>query len=133
METIKMITEKLIKKIAKVDAELYESTRSYKVVNGLKVRYYASNLVTNLNEIKNNLESDPRLETYHINLYKNSSDDLVISVFHYNDVKNGLVDLSNNKLIQEAAYYIAEKRNFEPGDDQADWYAAKKQIDNTHG
>lgn len=128
-----MITGKLIKKIACVNAELYESTRSYSVINGLKLRYYASNLIDNLTEIKNKLISDPRLETYHIELYKNSSDDLIIAVLHDTDVKNGLVDLSNDKLIKEAAYYIAEKRNFESGDDQADWYAAKKQIDNTHG
>ncbi len=33
------------------------------------------------------------------------------------------------RMIAEAAYYLAEKRGFAPGHDAADWAAAEKQID----
>jgi hypothetical protein len=32
-------------------------------------------------------------------------------------------------MIEEAAYYIAERRGFEPGDPAADWAAAEAEID----
>jgi len=32
------------------------------------------------------------------------------------------------KMIEEAAYYLAEKRNFEPGFEQEDWEAAKAAV-----
>lgn len=32
------------------------------------------------------------------------------------------------RMIAEAAYYIAERRNFAPGDAGADWAQAEKQI-----
>ena len=31
--------------------------------------------------------------------------------------------------ISEAAYYRAQKRNFQPGDEQADWLEAEREID----
>lgn len=34
------------------------------------------------------------------------------------------------KMIEEAAYYIAEKRGFKPGNDQQDWLEAERQIRN---
>jgi len=33
-----------------------------------------------------------------------------------------------NGMIEEAAYYLAEKRNFAPGFEAEDWQAAKQQI-----
>lgn len=33
-----------------------------------------------------------------------------------------------NRMIEEAAYYLAEKRHFAPGFEQQDWLAAKDQI-----
>lgn len=33
-----------------------------------------------------------------------------------------------NSMIEEAAYYLAEKRHFAPGFEQQDWLAAKEQI-----
>ena len=33
-----------------------------------------------------------------------------------------------NQMVEEAAYYLAEKRNFAPGFEEADWQAAKQQI-----
>lgn len=33
-----------------------------------------------------------------------------------------------NKMVAEAAYFIAEKRQFAPGYEQADWQEAKAQI-----
>jgi len=33
------------------------------------------------------------------------------------------------RMIAEAAYYIAEKRGFAPGQDVQDWAAAEKKID----
>ena len=33
-----------------------------------------------------------------------------------------------NKMVAEAAYFIAEKRQFAPGYDQSDWQEAKAQI-----
>lgn len=33
-----------------------------------------------------------------------------------------------NKMVEEAAYYLAEKRNFTPGFEQQDWLAAREQI-----
>ena len=33
-----------------------------------------------------------------------------------------------DKMVNEAAYYLAEKRNFAPGYEEEDWLAAKKQI-----
>lgn len=32
------------------------------------------------------------------------------------------------KMIEEAAYYLAEKRNFEPGFEQEDWETAKASV-----
>lgn len=32
-------------------------------------------------------------------------------------------------MIQDAAYYRAEKRNFAPGHEQEDWAAAEREID----
>lgn len=32
-------------------------------------------------------------------------------------------------MIAEAAYYLAEKRNFRPGGELADWLAAEREID----
>ena len=37
------------------------------------------------------------------------------------------------KMIEEAAYYRAEKRNFAPGHEAADWAAAEKEIDELIG
>lgn len=34
-----------------------------------------------------------------------------------------------HRMIEEAAFYIAEKRGFAPGDDAADWAAAEAEID----
>lgn len=34
-------------------------------------------------------------------------------------------------MIQDAAYYLAEKRRFKPGDDWADWFQAEAQIKNS--
>ena len=33
-----------------------------------------------------------------------------------------------NKMVEEAAYYLAEKRNFAPGFEEQDWLTAKEQI-----
>jgi hypothetical protein len=33
-----------------------------------------------------------------------------------------------NQMVEEAAYYLAEKRNFAPGFEEQDWLAAKAQI-----
>jgi hypothetical protein len=33
-----------------------------------------------------------------------------------------------NRMVEEAAYYLAEKRNFAPGFEEQDWLAAKAQI-----
>ncbi|MDD1649028.1 MAG: DUF2934 domain-containing protein [Methylococcaceae bacterium] len=33
-----------------------------------------------------------------------------------------------NQMVEEAAYYLAEKRNFAPGFEEEDWQAAKQQI-----
>ena len=33
-----------------------------------------------------------------------------------------------NKMVEEAAYYLAEKRNFAPGFEEQDWLDAKQQI-----
>jgi len=37
------------------------------------------------------------------------------------------------KMVEEAAYYRAEKRNFAPGHEAADWAAAEKEIDELIG
>lgn len=34
-----------------------------------------------------------------------------------------------NKMIAEAAYYLAQKRGFSGGNELADWAAAEKQVD----
>lgn len=36
------------------------------------------------------------------------------------------------RLVAESAYYIAEARGFEPGNEQQDWLAAERQIDSTY-
>ncbi len=33
-----------------------------------------------------------------------------------------------NRMVAEAAYYIAERRGFEPGHEQEDWYQAEHQV-----
>ncbi|ESQ13542.1 MAG: hypothetical protein N838_14760 [Thiohalocapsa sp. PB-PSB1] len=38
-------------------------------------------------------------------------------------------DEQRYKMIQEAAYYRAEKRHFEPGHEQEDWEAATAEVD----
>ena len=37
------------------------------------------------------------------------------------------------RMIEEAAYYKAEQRNFEPGFEDADWLAAEKEISKVIG
>ena len=37
-------------------------------------------------------------------------------------------DSTVERMVAEAAYYLAEKRSFEPGYEEADWLAAKEQI-----
>jgi hypothetical protein len=39
-----------------------------------------------------------------------------------------LTDEQRRELIATAAYYLAEKRNFEPGHETEDWMAAESQI-----
>jgi hypothetical protein len=39
-----------------------------------------------------------------------------------------LTDQQRRELIATAAYYLAEKRNFEPGHEDEDWMAAEAQI-----
>jgi hypothetical protein len=39
-----------------------------------------------------------------------------------------LTDEQRRELIATAAYYMAEKRNFEPGHEAEDWMAAEAQI-----
>jgi hypothetical protein len=39
-----------------------------------------------------------------------------------------LTDEQRRELIATAAYYMAEKRNFEPGHETEDWLAAEAQI-----
>jgi DUF2934 family protein len=39
-----------------------------------------------------------------------------------------LTDEQRRELIATAAYYLAEKRNFEPGHEAEDWMAAETQI-----
>ena len=39
-----------------------------------------------------------------------------------------LTDEQRRELIATAAYYLAEKRNFEPGHEAEDWMAAESQI-----
>lgn len=34
----------------------------------------------------------------------------------------------NNQMIEEAAYFLAEKRHFAPGFEEQDWLEAKQQI-----
>lgn len=36
---------------------------------------------------------------------------------------------TRNKMIEEAAYFIAQRRGFEPGHDVEDWLKAEAQID----
>ena len=44
----------------------------------------------------------------------------------------GAVDSEQRrKMIETAAYYLAEKRGFEPGHETEDWAAAEKEIDAT--
>jgi hypothetical protein len=39
-----------------------------------------------------------------------------------------LTDEQRRELIATAAYYLAERRNFEPGHEAEDWLAAERQI-----
>jgi hypothetical protein len=39
-----------------------------------------------------------------------------------------LTDQQRRELIATAAYYLAEKRDFEPGHEAEDWMAAEAQI-----
>ena len=41
--------------------------------------------------------------------------------------------VDRNQMISEAAYYIAEKRNFSPAQDNEDWLEAEKQIEEMLG
>ena len=45
-------------------------------------------------------------------------------------------DCSRDQLIAEAAYYRAERRGFEPGNEMSDWFEAESEINtsllNTH-
>lgn len=36
------------------------------------------------------------------------------------------------RLVAEAAYYLAEKRGFEPTGAEADWFAAEAQVDGSY-
>lgn len=36
------------------------------------------------------------------------------------------------RLVAEAAYYIAEQRGFEPGNEAADWFEAERQVDGSY-
>lgn len=36
---------------------------------------------------------------------------------------------SRNKMIEKAAYYRAERRNFQDGDPVADWLSSEKEVD----
>ena len=37
--------------------------------------------------------------------------------------------VSREHMIRERAYYLAEKRGFEPGYEESDWLAAEQEID----
>lgn len=41
----------------------------------------------------------------------------------------GVSDQERYKMIQDAAYYLAEKRGFAPGHAQEDWAEAERQVD----
>jgi hypothetical protein len=45
-------------------------------------------------------------------------------------------DCSRDQLIAEAAYFRAERRDFEPGNEMSDWFEAESEINtsllNTH-
>ena len=41
--------------------------------------------------------------------------------------------VSREQMIAEAAYYLAERRAFEPGHELEDWYAAERDIDESLG
>ncbi len=36
-------------------------------------------------------------------------------------------------MIAEAAYFAAERRNFQPGDELSDWLAAEQMVDSSRG
>ncbi len=39
------------------------------------------------------------------------------------------ISIDRQKMIEVAAYYIAEKRNFEGGNPEEDWFEAELEID----
>ena len=44
-------------------------------------------------------------------------------------VENSIIDQAEvEKMIAEAAYYLAAKRNFEPGWEHEDWLSAKAAV-----
>ncbi len=57
--------------------------------------------------------------------------ELVISASYENLEGNPEVETMEEQarlMIQEAAYYLAEKRGFSPGHELEDWLRAKKQV-----
>ncbi len=47
----------------------------------------------------------------------------------FGDSPENEVDPSEyQRMIAEVAYYKAEKRDFAPGDDQADWFEAEQEV-----
>lgn len=117
----------LLKKISGISKDLYESARLYKNKSGFKLKFYNTESV-DLDEIKKNYTSSDECFDYKIDVYKDSSD-LVVELVPM-ERKYGLVQIESNlnEQIKEAAYYLAEQRNFEPGFELADWLLAKQQV-----
>jgi hypothetical protein len=45
----------------------------------------------------------------------------------------GLSEQQRRELVEMAAYYLAERRNFEPGHEFEDWIAAEGLVKEMHG
>ncbi|MBI1194666.1 MAG: DUF2934 domain-containing protein [Gammaproteobacteria bacterium] len=44
-------------------------------------------------------------------------------------IKGGVSETQRERMIREAAYYLAEHRGFVNGEELSDWLAAEEQID----
>lgn len=125
-----MITSKQIKSVAKIERHLYDRCRLYENSNGFRFKFYDVSSMVDLFELKRNFDNSIEFVEYHVEVINDLSS--VIIDFFPISKRYGLKLLDQpvnlNEQIREAAYYIAEKRNFATGFEIDDWLEAKREI-----
>jgi hypothetical protein len=134
-----MLNSRQIKKAIEINPNQYDRSRLYPLKNdGYKLKLYEITSDVCIFKILKNIQNCDILNVYKIDyeISENVTTRDLTLVFEQNtSTPYGLKDIVHDfdQHINEAAYYLAEKRGFAPGFEMEDWLKAKQQVFLSYG